>query len=68
MNHSFNGDFERVRDDELDPGDWDADLGEFVRRPAKPSSRAIADDAVRLALALGDSRQPGRGWWLSSAR
>ncbi len=60
------GDFERVRDDELDPGEWDADRGEFVRRLVTPSRKAEAAAAVQGMLASA-KRPPGpRRWRISS--
>lgn len=44
------GDFERVRDGEIGADYWDADRGEFIRRPAKASRKAQTDHAIRVAL------------------
>lgn len=44
------GDFTRIRDDELDAGCWDADHGKFIQAPAKASRKAQVQHAVRVAL------------------
>jgi hypothetical protein len=57
------GDFERVRDEELDPGEWDADRGEFIRQTSRPSRKAQAEHVVQVALAAVSKQPSGRGRW-----
>lgn len=44
------GDFTRIRDDELDAECWDADHGKFIPIPPKASRKAQVQHAVRVAL------------------